>query len=215
MRAAAPSVVLATTAVDAGGKTQIFGGGEGWSTAAPTPSFSSFEKDADGVQRRLLYSESGPQGVPDRRRREVRRPRDRARRRRARDWIDFEGGPETFQHLSFVDVEQGNFDPADVRGKIVVVGATATALQDIRETSTTNQRAMAGPEVHANAITTALDGYPLRAPRTGSTSCVSSRSACSARSIAIRLRMLFAIPLAILAHRRARSSAPSSPSRPA
>jgi adenylate cyclase len=44
--------------------------------------------------------------------------------------------------------------------KIVVIGATAPSLQDIHSTSTTP--AMAGPEIQAEAIDTALRGYPLR-----------------------------------------------------
>ena len=198
VRSAAPKVVLATTAVEPGGKTQIFGGGEGLEYSRATPSFSSFEKDADGIQRRLLYDELGLPAFPIAAAekyagREVPPPADGG------DWIDFEGGPETFKHLSFADVRTNDFDPADVRGKIVVVGATATALQDIRETSTTNQRAMAGPEVHANTITTALDGYPLQSAPTWVDILVIVALGLFGPLIAMRLRMLFAIPLAILA----------------
>jgi adenylate cyclase len=198
VRAAAPKVVLATTAVDPGGKTQIFGGGEGLEYSRATPAFTSFEKDADGVQRRLLYSENGLAAFP------IAAAEKYAGRRfpppaAEGDWIDFEGGPDTFRHLSFVDVQRSNFDPEDVRGKIVVVGATATALQDIRETSTTNQRAMSGPEVHANAITTVLDGYPLQsAPGWLDVLLIAALGALGPL-IAIRLRMLFAVPVAALA----------------
>ncbi len=115
------------------------------------------------------------------------------------DWIDFEGGPETFEHLSFIDVEEGNFDPEDVRGKVVVVGATATVEQDIRETSTTNQQAMAGPEVHANAITTALAGFPLRSAPDWVDTLLVILLGVLAPLAAIRLRMLFVVPLGILA----------------
>lgn len=46
------------------------------------------------------------------------------------------------------------------RGKVVVIGATAPSLQDIHATSTTP--AMSGPEIQADAIATALHGFPLR-----------------------------------------------------
>jgi adenylate cyclase len=198
VRAAGPRVVLATTAVDPGGKTQIFGGGDVLDYSRAVPAFSSFEKDADGIQRRLLHNESGLDAFPIAAAqlyagRKFPPPGDGG------DWIDFEGGPETFQHLSFADVRTNDFDPADVRGKVVVVGATATALQDIRETSTTNQRAMAGPEVHANAVTTVLDGYPLQSAPTWIDILVIVALGVFGPLIAIRLRMLFAIPLAILA----------------
>jgi adenylate cyclase len=46
------------------------------------------------------------------------------------------------------------------RGKIVVVGLATPALQDIHATPTTPT--MSGPEIEANAIATALAGFPLR-----------------------------------------------------
>jgi adenylate cyclase len=198
VRAAAPRAVLATTAVDPGGKTQIFGGGEGLEYSRAIPAFSSFEKDADGIQRRLLYGENGVAALPIAAAqvfsgRKIGPPPEGA------DWIDFEGGPETFRHLSFVDVQRGNFEPGDVRGKVVVVGATATALQDIRETSTTNQRAMAGPEVHANAITTVLDGYPLRSAPDWVDILLVVALGVFGPLVAIRARMLITVPLALAA----------------
>ena len=198
VRSGKGSVVMAATAVGAGGVTQIFGGGRGLRFSRAKPGFSSYEKDVDGVTRRLLYSESDLKAFPIVSvevftGREIGPPPEGA------DWIDFEGGPETFEHLSFIDIEEGNFDPADVRGKIVIVGSTATVQQDIRETSTTNQQAMAGPEVHANAITTALAGYPLRsAPDWVDTLLVLVMGALAPLA-ATRLRMLFVVPLGLLA----------------
>lgn len=46
------------------------------------------------------------------------------------------------------------------RDKIVVIGASAPALQDVHRTATGNN--MPGPEIQANAIETALRGFPLR-----------------------------------------------------
>ena len=198
VRSGKGSVVMAATAVGAGGVTQIFGGGRGLRFSRAKPGFSSYEKDVDGVTRRLLYSESDLKAFPIVSvevftGREIGPPPEGA------DWIDFEGGPETFEHLSFIDIEEGSFDPADVRGKIVIVGSTATVQQDIRETSTTNQQAMAGPEVHANAITTALAGYPLRsAPDWVDTLLVLVMGALAPLA-ATRLRMLFVVPLGLLA----------------
>ena len=198
VRAADGRVVLATSAVDPGGKTQIFGGGDVLEYSRAVPAFSSFEKDADGIQRRLLYSENGLTAFPIAAA-QVFSGRKIAPPSPDGEWIDFEGGPETFEHLSFVDVQKGNFDPEDVRGKVVIVGATATVLQDIRETSTTNQRAMAGPEVHANAITTVLDGYPLSSAPGWVDVLIVVALGVFGPLVAIRLRMLFAIPLAFLA----------------
>ncbi len=77
-------------------------------------------------------------------------------------WIDYAGPPKSVKYLSFVDVRRGTFNPDDVRGKVVVVGATAPSLQDLHQTSTTSGGLMPGPEVHANAIHTALAGFPLK-----------------------------------------------------
>jgi adenylate cyclase len=46
------------------------------------------------------------------------------------------------------------------RGRVVVVGATASVLQDIHATSTDSS--MPGPEIQVNAISTAMRGFPLR-----------------------------------------------------
>jgi adenylate cyclase len=191
-------VVMATSAVGAGGVTQIFGGGRGLRFSRARPAYSSYEADGDGVTRRLLYSESDLKAFPIASAeiftgRELAPPPERA------DWIDFEGGPATFEHLSFIDVVEGDFDPEDVRGKIVIVGLTATIQQDIRETSTTNQRLMAGPEVHANATTTALAGFPLHsAPDWVDTALVILLGALTPL-LAIRLRMLIVVPIGLLA----------------
>jgi adenylate cyclase len=198
VRGAAPRVVLATTAVGPGGVTQIFGGGRGLRFSRATPAFSSFEKDPDGVQRRMLYSENDLKAFSVASA-ELFMGRDIAPPPEGADWIDFEGGPEVFRRLSFVDVERGEFDPEDVRGKIVVVGATATALQDIRETSSTNQQAMPGPEVHANAITTALAGFPLRSAPDWIDAALVVLLGVLGPLAAIRFRMLVAVPVAILA----------------
>ncbi len=84
--------------------------------------------------------------------------RGRARRARSRRRAARPRGstspvrPGTVKRLSFVDVRTGKFNPADVRGKVVVVGATAPVLQDLHATSTTKGGLMPGPEIHANAI---------------------------------------------------------------
>ncbi|MDZ4867843.1 MAG: CHASE2 domain-containing protein [Alphaproteobacteria bacterium] len=44
--------------------------------------------------------------------------------------IDFAVNPSTFKRLSFVDVLNGTFDPAVVKGKRVIIGATAVELGD-------------------------------------------------------------------------------------
>lgn len=76
-------------------------------------------------------------------------------------WIDFAGPPGTVATYSFVDVLDGKVPASAFRGRVVVVGATAPRVNDLHPTSV-GDAPMAGPEIHANAIQTVLDGVPLR-----------------------------------------------------
>jgi adenylate cyclase len=76
--------------------------------------------------------------------------------------IDYAGPPGTVPDISFIRAYNGRFDPAEVRGKIVIIGASAERLQDLHETPTSGGGLMPGPEVQANAAATVLAGIPLR-----------------------------------------------------
>src|SRR5439155_17197343 len=75
-------------------------------------------------------------------------------------WIDFAGRAGRIQAVPFSKVLKGEIPSSTFTGKVVVIGATAPSLQDIHATSTS--AAMPGPEVQANAIETALHGFPLK-----------------------------------------------------
>jgi len=77
-------------------------------------------------------------------------------------WIDYAGPRGTVPTVSFSDLVEGRTDPRLFRDRIVVVGATAPTLQDVHSTPTSTNRLMSGPEIQANAISTALRGLPLR-----------------------------------------------------
>jgi adenylate cyclase len=74
-------------------------------------------------------------------------------------WINFVGPEGRIKQIPFADVYSGDFDERAVKGKIVVVGATNETLHDIHQTS--SSKAMPGPEIHANAIATILNVFPL------------------------------------------------------
>ena len=76
-------------------------------------------------------------------------------------WIDYAGKAGTFPMVKFEDVSSGKVPPSFFKGKIVVIGPTASDLHDIHPTSTDPQ--MSGAEVEANAINTVLRGFPLSA----------------------------------------------------
>jgi CHASE2 domain-containing sensor protein len=76
--------------------------------------------------------------------------------------IDYRGPPETIRTVSFADVVRGRVAPEVFRDRVVVVGATAPTLRDVHATAVGGDELMAGPEVQANAVWTALHGLPLR-----------------------------------------------------
>jgi adenylate cyclase len=156
LRRAAPRVVLGTADVSRRGKAGTFGGGRELAYSRATPAANVFPNDADGRIRRMTPAYKGLRsfalaalakaGEP------VRAP--------AGAWIDF---PEPAPELSFADVARGRFDPARVRGKIVIVGATAERAGGFLATSAGPR---SGPQVEAAAIATARRGFPL-APAAG------------------------------------------------
>ncbi|HEX6388520.1 MAG TPA: CHASE2 domain-containing protein, partial [Solirubrobacteraceae bacterium] len=140
------------------GSTQIFGGGEGLEYSRATPSNSNVALDRDGVLRRMRFSSQRLETFP----------MAAARLKTGRAiptsdaedaLIDWSGPPGTIDRLSFIDVEYGRFPAAAVRGKVVVVGATARTFDDLHDSAAGAD--MPGPEVHAAAIVTALRGFPL------------------------------------------------------
>ena len=154
-------MVMATTEVAPGGKTRIFGGAEGLAYSRAIPSNSNYVNDNDGRIRHLAFKIDGLETFPVAAARAERGGRLRLPSGNSA-WIDYPGPPHTISYLSFVDVKGGKFDPAAVRGKLVVVGATVPSLQDLHPTSTTGSGLMPGPEIQAAAAWTALEGFPLR-----------------------------------------------------
>ena len=74
--------------------------------------------------------------------------------------IDYRGPTGTFPQLSYINVLDGRFPASAVRGRIAIIGSTATVLADTHHVPIDST--MPGAEVHANAIMTALEGFPLR-----------------------------------------------------
>ena len=76
--------------------------------------------------------------------------------------VNYAGESYSFPTLSFADIVNGNFEEADVAGKIVMVGATSTLLQDLVTTPIDPDVAMPGVELQANAIETILSAEFLK-----------------------------------------------------
>jgi adenylate cyclase len=157
-------VVLSTTEVDSRGRTGVLGGEDNLRAAGAKAAHTGAPADDDGVIRRVrgrvdglqsfAVAGAGPEGA-----RAAREPAVRD----GRALIDFRGGPGTVPALSFSRILSGKSDRSLVRGRVVVVGASAPSLHDVHHTSTSGGSVMSGPELQASAISTFMRGAPLAA----------------------------------------------------
>jgi adenylate cyclase len=152
-------VAMGTVEVEPGGKTPILGGH--LPEAGGRPAEVRLPIDTDGAIRRFEYAYHGLHSFAVVAA-ELATGRHIASSHfeNGRLPIDFAGPSGTVGHLPYWKVLTGHFSASQVRGKIVIIGATAPILQDIHATATS--KAMSGPEVWANATETILRGGPLR-----------------------------------------------------
>jgi CHASE2 domain-containing sensor protein len=181
----ARNVVLATTEVDTGGRTNVLGG---------TPKAFHFvvgnallTPDADEVIRRVRYSIDGLETFALA---AARRGGEEPSLRGSEAWVDYAGPARTYTAVSYADVLRGRFRTGTFRGKYVVVGATAPALQDLHPTPTTSSSSlMSGPEIQANALASALEGYPLDDLGDGGNALLIAALSLLAPLVAVRVRL--------------------------
>ena len=155
-------IVLATSEVNEFGESAVLGDERLLRELGGRSGNALFEPDDDGIIRRIPYAVDGLKGFA------VvaaelaeRRPISRAEFGGDSAWIDFHGKPGTITNVSFSDVHEDRVDAALFRDRIVVVGATATSLQDNSPTSMGGDYPMPGVEIHANGMSTILRGTPL------------------------------------------------------
>jgi adenylate cyclase len=77
-----------------------------------------------------------------------------------RTMIDYQGGAGTYPYVSIADVVNRKFRPGTFTGKIVLVGASATGIGDLRSTPFGGIN-FPGVEIHANAIDNILNRHFL------------------------------------------------------
>ena len=159
----AGNVVLATSETDGHGHTNVLGGDENVAAARAHAAASNLPTGAKGVFERFTPNAVGIPTVAVTAARLSGGPRLAASDfEPSGAWIDYRGRPGTIRTVSFSDLVRGRVDPRTLRGRVVVVGATAPALQDVHATPAATHEVMSGPEIQANAIWTARHGVPLR-----------------------------------------------------
>lgn len=159
-RQAAP-VVFTTSLISPSGGTQVLGGNSNLASIGDEAAAADLVPDPDGVLRHMLGQVSGLPTVAAAVAHRLNAHVANLKQLQG-GWIDFRGPPGTIHQLPFVEVLRNDFDHTAVRGKVVVVGATAPVLQDLHSTAVGSP--MSGPEVQANAISTVLSDFPLRSP---------------------------------------------------
>jgi len=158
----AGDVVLATTETDGHGGTNVLGGDENVAAARAHAAAANLETDRGGVIHRFPFATGGLRSVAVATSALAGHAPPARSFDREGAWIDYAGPPGTVPTVSFSDLVTGKAGAGRLRGRIVVVGATAPTLQDVHSTPTATDRLMSGPEIQANAIATALRGLPLR-----------------------------------------------------
>jgi adenylate cyclase len=151
--------VLSTVEVEAGGRTEIFGGHlpETGSRAAD----ARLVPDSDGSIRRFQYAYNDLRSFAVAAAElQTGQPISASHFEKGSLPIDYVGPATTIRAVSFYNVLSNTFPAGAVRGKVVIVGATAPILQDIHATATSST--MPGPEIWANATATLLKGIPLK-----------------------------------------------------
>jgi adenylate cyclase len=155
--------VLATTEVGKDGSNGILGGGDLLDELGARPAEVILPEDSDGTIRRFAYSYSGLHSFAV-----VAAEAGSDHHVHASLFsggtlpIDYAGPPGTVKEISYWTALRGKIPKGAVRGKIVIVGATAPVLQDLHPTATSGSGVMPGPEIWANATATLLKGIPLK-----------------------------------------------------
>ncbi len=97
-----------------------------------------------------------------------------------RFWINYAGRPGDYEHISFIDVLNGNVDPRIFTDCIVLIGAYAAGMQDQYSVPGSSSQ-MYGVEIHANILQGLMDEKsPVPAGRWHA-SAVSAAAAALAR----------------------------------
>ena len=76
--------------------------------------------------------------------------------------VNYRGPSSTFDYISAADIINENFDPTDIKNKIVLIGTSAAGLLDLR--SMPFDSIYPGVEAHANVIDNIIEGDFIHRP---------------------------------------------------
>jgi adenylate cyclase len=159
----AGNLVLAATEVTKTGHTKVLGGDALLRELHAIAGNALLPSDPGGMNRRMPYEVANLKTfsvvAAERASGKTIKPSDLGG---STAWIDYVGRAGMFKGISFWQVRAGKFPPDFFRGKIAVVGPVAPSLQDVHATSVGGGELMSGAEIQANAIWTALHGFPLK-----------------------------------------------------
>ena len=197
--AAAGGAVLVTGETDGRGHTNVLGGVEYLRAAHARAAAGDLVHDAGGTLTHFRRSAGGLGTVPVVVAERMQRHGEGSGLfSDGEAWIDYRGGPGAVRTVSFASVLRGRVGPGVFRGKVVVVGATSPTLQDVHPTPAGGADLMAGPEVQANAIATALEGNPLRSAPPWTGWALVAAMALVAPLLRLRLRIVATTAVAAL-----------------
>jgi HD-GYP domain-containing protein (c-di-GMP phosphodiesterase class II) len=183
----AGGAVLATSETDGHGGTRVLGGEEKLDRIGARAAASNLPDESGGVIRRFGAEVAGLPTLAVTVAERLGRPVSRAGFRGDGALIDYRGRPGTIPTVSFSTLLAGKVDPALLRGRVVVIGASAPTLHDQHATPQGHEL-MSGPEVQANAIWTALHGLPLTAAPPWLDALLILLAAASVPLLALRVR---------------------------
>src|SRR4051794_1793347 len=197
----AKGIVLATTTVREDGDTDVLGGEANLGPAFARAANSLLPTDVGGQIRRVPYLVNGLSSFAVAAAEAASGgnvPGGRFGGGRGA-LIDFHGPPGTVPTYAFRDLVAGDIPASKLRGRVVVVGASAPSLQDVHPVPTSGNGTMPGPEVQANAISTVLRGLPLRESPWWLNALAAVALALVVPLAALRLRALVAAALGLAA----------------
>lgn len=77
-------------------------------------------------------------------------------------FINFKGGAKSYKYISALDIYSNNFEKKEIAGNIILIGASASGLLDLR--ATPFESIYPGVEVHANAIDNLINSDIIASP---------------------------------------------------